>query len=151
MPDWIFSALSQYFVGEGADVFKLMVTEKSNDYRQVEFKTENGQTCTTGELNIGGQMWTEVKGRSKVFNFKNSVLNPLNANCQKTLSAGTLYFRLTTQRQKGNPAYDWICVEKVELDMSRLKFLWRGRTCAEGEGDWKKMTVEHATCGAETP
>jgi len=138
---------------EGADVFKLTVTEKSNDYIQVEFKTENGQTCTTGELNIGGQMWTEVKGRSKVFNFKNSVLNPLDANCQKTLSAGTLYFRLTTQRQKGNPAYDQICVDQVELDMSRKKFVWRGRTstCAKGKGDWKKMTVEHATCGAETP
>ena len=128
-----------------------MVTEKSYDYIQVQFKTENGQTCTTGELNIGGQMWTEVKGPSKVFNFKNSVLNPLEANCQETLSAGTLYSRLTTQRQKGNPAYDQICVDQVELVMSRMKFIWRGHTCAEGVGDWNKMTVEHATCGAETP
>ena len=151
MHNWIFSALSQYFVGEGADVFKLMVTEKSNDYIQVQFKTENGRTCTTDELNIDGQMWTEVKGRPKVFNFKNSVLNPLDANCQETLSAGTLYFRLTTERQKGLALYDQICVDQVELDMSRMKFLWRGHTCAEGEGDWKKMTVEHATCGAETP
>ena len=126
------------------------MTERSYDYIQVEFKTENGQNCTTGELNIGGQM-NVVKGHSKVFNFKNSVLNPLEANCQETLSAGTLYFRLTTQRQRMKADYDQICVDQVELDMSRMKFIWRGHTCAEGDGDWNKMTVEHATCGAETP
>ena len=71
---------------DGTDVLRIIVTEKSNDWIKIQFKNEDGQQCTTEELNKSGSMSKDVRGQ-KIVTYKGSVLKPLDTQCQQTLSA----------------------------------------------------------------
>ena len=131
---------------DGTDVLRVVVTEKSNDWIKIQFKNEDGQQCTTEELNKSGSMSKGVRGQ-KIVTYKGSVLKPLDTKCQQTLSADTLFFRVVTENQRGKLDYDELCVDQVQINMSRMKLNWSGHLCVEGESGWQEMAVIPATCG----
>jgi hypothetical protein len=132
---------------DGTDVLRVTVTEKSNDWIQIQFKNQDGQQCTTEELNKSGSMANAVHGH-KIVTYKGSVLKPLDKQCQQTLSAAdTLYFRVVTKKQRGKLNYDKLCVDQVQINMSAMKLNWSGHLCIEGESGWQEMAVIPATCG----
>lgn len=132
---------------DGTDVLRVIVTEKSNDWIKIQFKNEDGQQCTTEELNKSGSMSKGVRGQ-KIVTYKGSVLKPLDTQCQQTLSADTLFFRVVTENQRGKLDYDELCVDQVQINMSRMKLNWSGHLCVEGESGWQEMAVIPATCGS---
>ena len=84
---------------------------------------------------------------SGIVTYKGSVLKPLDAQCQQTLSTDTLYFKVVTEKQRGKLDHDELCIDQVQINMSRKKLNWSGHLCVEGESGWQEMAVIPATCG----
>ena len=129
---------------DGTDVLRVIVTEKSNDWIKIQLKNQDGHNCTTEELNKSGSMSNVVHGQ-KIVTYKGSVLD---TQCQQTLSSDTLFFRVVTEKQSGKLDYDELCVDQVQINMSRMKLNWSGHLCVEGASGWQEMAVIPATCGS---
>lgn len=129
---------SQRDIPERSAVLTIKNYEASKDYVQIEFKNQDNNKCSSQELNSNNRFNKNV-GEHK---YKFSTVKDCYFSHEDQVQ-----FRIVTQKQKGLSWHDQICINLVELDVMRVRFMSTARTCAEGQGEWQAMTSTSPTCG----
>ena len=119
------------------DALTIRNDEASRDYVKIEFKNQDEVLCFSEELNTDNRLASLGTHEYKYSTVQNCYFSPEDQ----------VQFRIVTQMQKGLTWYDEICLDLVELDVMRVRFISTDRTCAEGQGGWQAMTSTSPSCG----
>ena len=107
----------------------------TNDWVWLEFKTQDGSTCTTSkDFNKNDQLST----RGNTIKYSWDVMG----GCSKIdMTGASLKFRVKTSKARLQAWHNELRLCQIRLGVHPRIFTWTGKTSVEGTGAWNTLSL----------